>query len=63
VMAVEILGADVLAHGQPVDAAQAGGEIIARLPGGTKVEVGDTLPLAITPGMTHLFDAATGKRI
>ncbi|MHB2264140.1 sn-glycerol-3-phosphate import ATP-binding protein UgpC [Aliihoeflea sp. PC F10.4] len=63
VMAVEILGADVLAHGQPVDAAQAGGEIIARLPGGTKVEVGDTLPLAIAPGMTHLFDAATGKRI
>ncbi|MET0170761.1 MAG: sn-glycerol-3-phosphate ABC transporter ATP-binding protein UgpC, partial [Aliihoeflea sp.] len=61
--AVEILGADVLAHGQPADATQTGGEIIARLPGGTRVDVGDMLHFAIDPGMTHLFDAATGKRI
>ena len=63
VTAVEILGADVLAHGQPADATQAGGELIARLPGGTRVDVGDVLPMAINPGMAHLFDASTGKRI
>ena len=63
VTAVEILGADVLAHGQPADATQAGGELIARLPGGTRVDVGDVLPMAINPGMAHLFDAGTGKRI
>ena len=63
VAAVEILGADTLAHGHPADATQAGGEIVARLPGGTKIEAGDVLPLAINPGMAHLFDAKTGKRI
>ncbi len=63
ITAVEILGADTLAHGHPTDASHAAGEIIARLPGSTHVEVGDSLPLAIDPGMAHLFDARTGKRI
>ena len=63
VTAVETLGADTLAHGHPVDASQPGGELIARLAGGTRVAEGDVLPLAIDAGMAHLFDPQTGRRI
>ncbi|WEX11203.1 sn-glycerol-3-phosphate import ATP-binding protein UgpC [Chelativorans sp. AA-79] len=60
VSAVETLGADTLAHGE-LD--QGGGEMVARLPGITPVNPGDRLPLLIQPGMVHLFDPATGKRL
>jgi len=63
VTAVETLGADTLAHGHPADATRPGGELIARLPGGTHVSEGDVLPLAIDAGMAHLFDTDTGRRI
>jgi sn-glycerol 3-phosphate transport system ATP-binding protein len=63
VTAVETLGADTLAHGRISAAEVKGGEIIARLPGGVRVKEGDQLPLAIAPGMAHLFDAGTGRRI
>ena len=63
VMAVETLGADTLAHGVPAEADAHSDELVARLPGNLRVSVGDVLPLAINPGMAHLFDAAGGKRI
>ncbi|MDJ1465229.1 sn-glycerol-3-phosphate import ATP-binding protein UgpC [Nitratireductor sp. GZWM139] len=63
VTAVETLGADTLAHGKLSGANGAGGELIARLSGSAQVAPGDTLPLAIQKGMTHLFDAETGKRL
>jgi sn-glycerol 3-phosphate transport system ATP-binding protein len=61
--AVETLGADTLAHGRFADAEGAGGELVARLPGTSAVQPGEILPLAIEPGMTHLFDRESGKRI
>jgi sn-glycerol 3-phosphate transport system ATP-binding protein len=61
--AVETLGADTLAHGRFADAEGAGGELVARLPGTSAVQPGEILPLAIEPGMTHLFDRESGRRI
>ncbi|MCV0397613.1 MAG: sn-glycerol-3-phosphate import ATP-binding protein UgpC [Rhizobiaceae bacterium] len=63
VTAVETLGADTLAHGRPSGSNGSGGEIIARLPGASRIDEGDVLPLAIDPGLAHLFDAASGQRI
>jgi sn-glycerol 3-phosphate transport system ATP-binding protein len=63
VTAVETLGADTLAHGHAVDGDARSGLLVARLPGNARVTDGDVLPLAINPGMTHLFDADTGRRI
>ncbi|WP_163267881.1 sn-glycerol-3-phosphate import ATP-binding protein UgpC [Chelativorans alearense] len=63
VVAVETLGADTLAHGRLAGAADGSGELVARLPGSTQVQPGDLLPLAIEPGMAHLFDAETGARL
>jgi sn-glycerol 3-phosphate transport system ATP-binding protein len=63
VTAVETLGADTLAHGYHVDGNTRSGEMIARLPGSARVEVDDVLPLAINPGMAHLFDQTSGHRI
>jgi sn-glycerol 3-phosphate transport system ATP-binding protein len=64
VVAVEALGADTMAHGVLAGAENGHAEkIIARLPGGAKVKEGDVLPLAIDPGMAHIFDSATGNRI
>ncbi|MCR4269477.1 sn-glycerol-3-phosphate ABC transporter ATP-binding protein UgpC [Nitratireductor sp. ZSWI3] len=62
VTAVETLGADTLAHGR-LAGAKGRGELIARLPGSMKISEGDTLPLAIEPGMMHLFDAETERRM
>ena len=55
---VEPLGADTL-----VTARVAAHPIVARLPGETVVEPGDTLTLGIDPARAHLFDAATGRRL
>ncbi|WP_048645611.1 sn-glycerol-3-phosphate import ATP-binding protein UgpC [Nitratireductor soli] len=63
VTAIETLGADTLAHGKLAGANGVGGELVARLPGSARLSVGDTLPLAIEPGMTHLFDAESGRRL
>jgi sn-glycerol 3-phosphate transport system ATP-binding protein len=63
VAAVETLGADTLAHGRLASAEGTGGELVARLPGTSAVKPGDVLPLAVEPGMVHLFDRETGKRI
>ena len=63
VAAVEALGADTLAHGHAQETGETGEMLVARLPGSTRVAVGDTLPLAIGPGTAHVFDAGTGKRI
>jgi sn-glycerol 3-phosphate transport system ATP-binding protein len=64
VQAVETLGADTLAHGRLADAANGkSGELVARLAGTSAVKAGDVLPLAVEPGMAHLFDRETGKRI
>ena len=62
VTAVEALGADTLAHGHAAESS-GGDMLVARLPGSSRVAAGDELPLAIEPGMTHLFDAATSRRI
>ena len=63
VAAVEALGADTLVHGHAAGAGEQAEMLVARLPGGTRVAAGDTLPLAIDPGMAHLFDAGSGRRI
>jgi sn-glycerol 3-phosphate transport system ATP-binding protein len=63
VTAVETLGADTLAHGHAVGGDARSGLLVARLPGNARVADGDVLPLAINPGMTHMFDAETGRRI
>ena len=60
---IETLGADTLAHGYVAGGGAGGGELVVRLPGSTRVKVGERLPLAIQHGMAHLFDQATGKRI
>ncbi len=55
---VEQLGADTLAH------LSRGKDLVtARLPHGTRLEVGSTLHLAADPERVYLFDAATGMRI
>ena len=63
VTAVETLGADTLAHGYPLSSNGSSEPLIARLPGSVRVRDGDVLPLAVQPGMAHVFDAATGLRI
>ncbi|MBN9069449.1 MAG: sn-glycerol-3-phosphate ABC transporter ATP-binding protein UgpC, partial [Rhizobiales bacterium] len=63
IRAVETLGADTLAHGRLADSGGVGGEMVARLPGTSAVEPDQVLPLAIEPGMAHLFDRESGKRI
>jgi len=63
VTAVETLGADTLAHGYPLSSNDRSEPLIARLPGSVRVKDGDVLPLAVQPGMAHIFDAATGLRI
>jgi len=63
VIAIETLGADTLAHGRLPDAVNGGGDLVARLPGSVSVKPGERLPLAIEPGMAHLFDAETGARL
>src|SRR5690606_8648500 len=63
VIAIETLGADTLAHGKLPGAANGDGDLVARLPGSVSVKPGDRLPLAIGPGMAHLFDAGTGARL
>jgi sn-glycerol 3-phosphate transport system ATP-binding protein len=37
--------------------------MVARLPGTSAIKAGDVLPLAVEPGMAHLFDRESGKRI
>ncbi len=64
VAAVEILGADTLAHGH----VGAGGgsrsqTIVTRLPGSARIEIGARLPLTLGEGMAHLFDRESGRRI
>ena len=63
VSAIEILGADTLAHGQIGAGGPGKSNLIARLPGTTRLEVGSKLPLAIDRGAIHLFDHETGRRI
>ena len=55
---VEALGADTLVH------AHAGGSAwTVRLPGGSLVRPGDSIPVFVARDHIHLFDGATGKRI
>ena len=58
--AVETLGADTLVHG---GLNGPGTDFAVRLPGSVTVREGDQVPLKITPGMLHLFDRETGRRI
>jgi sn-glycerol 3-phosphate transport system ATP-binding protein len=63
VSVIEALGADTLAHGHVAGGSAGGGELVIRLPGSTRVVAGERLHLSIQPGMAHLFDAATGRRL
>jgi sn-glycerol 3-phosphate transport system ATP-binding protein len=63
VTAVEILGADTLAHGHVGESASRSQTIIARLPGNARIGVGERLPLALDEGMAHLFHRESGRRI
>ncbi len=63
VEAIEVLGADTMAHGAVSGANGARQKMVVRLGGTHGVREGDVLPLKIEPSRTHLFDAATGLRI
>ncbi|MCG6114784.1 MAG: sn-glycerol-3-phosphate import ATP-binding protein UgpC [Mesorhizobium sp.] len=63
VIAVESLGADTMAHGVLAGSNGTPEKIIVRLPGAASITEGDVLPLAINPGMAHVFDVQTTKRI
>jgi len=55
---VEQLGADTLVH-----LARGADQLTARLPHGSRPEVGTTLSLAADPARVYLFDAGSGARI
>ena len=55
---VEPLGSDVFVHGTA-----AGEPVVARLPGGSKVEQGERLELAADRDRVHRFDTASGERL
>jgi sn-glycerol 3-phosphate transport system ATP-binding protein len=57
---VEALGADTVVHGSIPDHAT---PILARLPGSTRIGMGETLTLAVGREGLHLFDAETAKAI
>ena len=57
---VEALGADTLVHGHVGDAADA--DLTIRLPGSTRVSIGDRLPFSVAPEHFHVFDHETGRR-
>ena len=55
---IEQLGADTLVH-----VAHGSEPVIARLPHGTRADLGTTMPLAADPARVYIFDAASGARI
>jgi sn-glycerol 3-phosphate transport system ATP-binding protein len=55
----EMLGADTIIHGRLGD----GSLLQARLPGAARAHPGEILPLVVDPGLIHLFDRETGRRI
>jgi ABC-type sugar transport system ATPase subunit len=55
---VEPLGSDVFVHGTA-----AGETVVARLPGGSRVEPGERLALAVDRDRVHRFDTASGERL
>ena len=59
-LAVEALGADTVVHGSMPDHRT---PILARLPGSTRIGMGDTLTLAVSGEGLHLFDAETAKAL
>jgi len=72
VITVETLGADTLLHGRAqgsttdrtesvVDGAL--NALVLRLPGSARVSEGDSIPVSISAGNWHLFDASTGARL
>ncbi len=63
VKAIEILGADTLAHGELVGANGHAQAIVVRLPGDMGVAEGDRLPLRMQADKAHVFDAASGLRL
>ncbi len=74
VQAIEILGADTLAHGRLMVIAPGGSprqprpdtdlpEVVVRLPGSSNVAIGEVFGLHIEPGSWHGFDAQTGRRL
>jgi sn-glycerol 3-phosphate transport system ATP-binding protein len=56
---VEALGADTLVHGRLAG----GAALTLRLPGTTRVRVGDRLGLAVPADAIHVFDKASGSRL
>ena len=60
VILVEMLGADAVVHGR---LAGGGADLSARVPGTTRVAMGDRLALTITPAHLHLFDLQTARRL
>jgi sn-glycerol 3-phosphate transport system ATP-binding protein len=63
VEAIEMLGADTMAHGVVAGANGHAQKMVVRLSGGEAVSEGDLLPLRLEAGRSHLFDAQTGRRI
>ena len=73
VLALETLGADILAHGRLDEPAQApgarapagieAGNVVARLPASARLQVGELLPLRIDRDAVHFFAAQGGRRL
>lgn len=72
VITVETLGADTLVHGRMADPKTdradsivegAMNALVLRLPGSARASEGDSIPVRITRGSWHLFDATTGSRL
>jgi sn-glycerol 3-phosphate transport system ATP-binding protein len=57
---VEQLGADTLVHGHFGSDRT---DLTVRLPGVRHLQVGEVLPLAVTPEHLHVFDSETGARL
>ena len=63
VEAIEMLGADTMAHGRVAGANGHRQKLVVRLGGSHRVREGDRLPLKLAADRLHLFDAETGRRI
>jgi sn-glycerol 3-phosphate transport system ATP-binding protein len=55
----EQLGADTIVHGRLGD----GATLLARLPGPSRVAMGERLRLTVDAEQLHLFDRETGRRV
>src|SRR2546429_81737 len=59
----QVIGAEYLGTTQIVTVKSANGQVKARLPSGTAVQVGETVGLKLRPDKLSLFDATSGEAL